>query len=207
MRTAAAVALSLALAAGLACGPARFVDIRVDMPGVSPFPAGSFDEVAVADFREEAPVDGLAAGRALADYLAREIDLAFKGTVTRVAAPEEALAARGGRVLVVSGEVRLATEVRKALDKRDLPVDGPFKAAERGVLERRRWTMTVDLAIRSAADGTTLYRREYREDRDYTDLEKPADFALSELSARVRARLLPVLLGTTTIETRTLIAR
>jgi hypothetical protein len=61
--------------------------------------------------------------------------------------------------------------------------------------------------VLSAADGATLYQRRFEEDRDYIDLEKPAEFAFSELSARVRARLLPVLLGSSTLETRTLLVR
>jgi hypothetical protein len=203
----AAFALALALAAGPACRSAQSVEVRIDMPGVSPFPAGSYDKVAVTDFREEEPVQGFAVGRPLRDYLAEEIDRAFDGPVTRAESAAEALAAGGKRCLVVTGSVRMATEVRKALDNKRAPVEGPFKSARRGLLEVRRWTLTTDIAILDAADGATLLRREYREERDYTDLEKPAEFAFSELSARVRARLLPLLLGTTTIERRTLIVR
>jgi hypothetical protein len=67
--------------------------------------------------------------------------------------------------------------------------------------------MTIDLSVLSAVDGATLYHRIFEEERDYTDLEKPDEFAFSELSARVRGRLLPVLLGASTLETRTLLVR
>jgi hypothetical protein len=203
----AVFALAVALAAGPACRSAQSVDVRIDMPGVSPFPAGSFGTVSVTDFREDEPVEGFAAGRSLRDYLAEEIDRAFEGPVTRTESASEALAAGAKHCLVVTGSVRLATEVRKALDSKRPPVEGPFRSAERGLIEVRRWTMTTDIFILDGTDGTTLLSRAYREERDYTDLEKPAEFAFSELSARVRARLLPVLLGTATIEKRTLIVR
>jgi hypothetical protein len=65
--------------------------------------------------------------------------------------------------------------------------------------------MTVELSVLSAVDGATLYHRRFEEQRDYIDLDKPAEFAFSELSARLRARFLPVLLGSSTLETRTLL--
>ena len=207
MRSAPAVLAGLFLCAVVACRSAGPVDVRVGLPGVSPFPPGSFEAVFVTDFIEDSPVDGFPAGRALRDYLADEIDLAFKGAVSRFERAADALAAGTGRDLVVTGTVRMSTEVRKALDNKRIPVDGPFKNATRGMLEVRRWTMSVDLSVLAGAGGETLLRKEYREERDYTDIEKPADFAFSELSSRVRARLLPSLLGMTTLETRTLLYR
>lgn len=199
------LALALALAVGPACRPSPSLDVRVDLPGVSPFAPGSFDEVVLTDFRDGPPVDGFPVGRALRDYLADEIGLAFRGRVSRVenAPPAPAIA----RALVLTGSVRLSSEIRKALSAKRPPADGPFKTEERGLIEVRRWTLAADIAVLSGADGATLWRKAFREERDYDDLEKPADFAFSELSARVRGRLLPVLLGTTTLERRTLLVR
>lgn len=175
------------------------------MPGVAAVAVGSFDEIVVTDFREVSPLPDLAVGRELRDYLAAEIGRAFGGAVTKLGSQEEALSR--GRVVVLTGTAALTTEVRKALDNKRVPLDGPFKTAGRGLVEQRRWTMTVDLAVLSAADGTTLFKRVFKEGRDYIDLEKPADFAFSELSDRVRARLLPLLLGAPTREARTLLGR
>jgi hypothetical protein len=207
MRAAAGVVLAAAVVAGAACRSAGPVEVRVDMPGVAAFPAGSFDEVVVTEFRETSPLTELAVGRELRDALAEAIDRAFAGPVRTLAASEEALAAGRQRTIVLAGDVALTTEVRKALDSKSALVEGPFKAVGRGLIEVRRWTMTLALSVLTAADGATLYRREFREERDYTDLEKPAEFAFSELSDRIRARLLPLLLGTPTLEARTLLGR
>lgn len=206
MRAPAVLALAVVWSAA-ACRSAAPVEVRIEMPGVAAVAVGSFDEIVVTDFRDVSSLGDLAVGRELRDYLAAEIDRAFGGAVTKLGAQEEALARGRERVVVLSGTVALTTEVRKALDNKRVPFDGPFKTAGRGLVEQRRWTMTVDLAVLSAADGATLFKRVFKEERDYIDLEKPAEFAFSELSDRVRARFLPLLLGATTRESRTLLGR
>lgn len=207
MKTPAAAILALALAAGAACRSAADIVIRVDLPGVSPFAPGSFDEIVVTDFREDPPLPDFGAGRELREYLAGEIGRSFRGTVSRIDTPEAALSGGRERALVLAGTIRMTTEVRKALDMKNVPADGPFKRPGRGLVEFRHWSMQVDLSVLSSRDGSTLYQRRFEEERDYIDLEKPAEFAFSELSARVRAGLLPALLGSTTLETRTLLVR
>lgn len=205
MRPAAACALLLAFAIVPACRSSVSYDVLVDLPGVSPFAPGSFDSVVVTDFREDSPVEGFPAGRALRDYLAEEIDLAFRGPVSRADSAAEAVGSP--RALVLAGSVRMTTEVRKAIRGKRAPVEGPFKNTESPLVEVRRWTLDADVSILAGADGSTLWRRGFREESEYEDLEKPADFAFSVLAARVRARLLPALLGTTTLETRALLLR
>jgi len=197
--------LVLAFAVVPACRTSVSLDVLVDLPGVSPFARGSFDAVVVTDFLEDPPFDGFPAGRALRDYLAEEIDLAFRGPVSRADYAAEAVG--NARSLVLSGSVRFTTEVRKALRGKRAPVEGPFKTTEPTLFEVRRWILDADVEILSGADGSTLWRKDYHEECEYEDLEKPADFAFSVLSARVRARLLPALLGTTTLETRALLFR
>ncbi|HSA95748.1 MAG TPA: hypothetical protein VLJ16_06845 [Acidobacteriota bacterium] len=207
MRVAAVVILAAALAAASACGTAGPVEVRVSMPGITALPAGSFGEVIVTDFREISPPADLPVGRGLRDVLAEAIDRAFDGPVRRLATPQDALAAGGERTVVLAGEVALTTEVRKALNRQNVPLDSPFRTEGRGLIEVRRWTMTLELSVLAAPTGATLYRREFREEHDYVDLEKPADFAFSELSERIRAKLLPLLLGSPTLEARTLLGR
>ena len=74
----------------------------------------------------------------------------------------------------------------KALEKKNLPVDGPFNLDRRGLIEQRRWTLSLDLSVVSAATGETLYKKTFREERDYIDPDKPAEFAFAELADRIR---------------------
>jgi len=205
-----------ALAAGTACASLDPAVVRVDLPGVSPFPTGSLTEIVVTDFRDEAPIPDFEAGRALQAYLAEELRHRFKGTVSLhprpagdVPSPSEWREASAGRdrAVFLTGSVRLASQVRKAVDDKRVPVDGPFKLAGRGLVEQLRWTLVVELAVVSGESGEPLFERTYRDLRDYIDLEKPADFAFSELSAAFCDRLFPTLLGSSTVEERTLLRR
>ena len=217
MRARTILLVAAVAAAGFSCGSRFPVTVHVSMPGVTPFPPGAFGEIVVTDFRNDAPAPELDAGLELQSYLASEFRRSFDGKVSVLPLPEatpvppafwkEAAAGRNGPVFV-TGTVRLVTQVRKAL-KKDLnvPVDGPFDNVSRALIELRRWTMIVDLAVVAGETGETIYARTFQDDRDYIDLEKPAEFAFSELSAALRDRLFPILLGSSTIEKRTLLRR
>ncbi len=216
MKRIALLSLAATLAAA-ACGGGP-VDVSLDLPGIAVLSPGAFSEIIVTSFAEATPPQDFAAGPELTAYLAVEIGRVFPGPVSRASvsaeaaagpapAPfwKEAAAGRGGAVFL-TGSVTLAGQVRKALDK-SAPKDGPFNVAKRGLVEQRRWTLSVDLFLVSAATGEVIHRTSLREDRDYLELDKPAEFAFSDLSLRLRDRLLPALLGTTTIERRALLRR
>lgn len=211
------------IAAGLLATAACFslapVPVKMEMPGVPALPPGLFNEIIVTDFRSEATPPDFAVGRELQGYLAAELGRSFKGTVSRLDLSRNGQAvaddpaswklAAAGRVHAVflTGSAGLVGQTRKALEKKKIPVDGPFDIGRRGLIEQRRWTLSADVSIVSAATGETLYRTTFREERDYIDLEKPAEFAFNELVARIRSRLFPVLFGAPTAEERTLLRR
>jgi hypothetical protein len=204
------------LAAGAACGSLDPVLVHVGMPGVSPFPPGSFDEIVVTEFLNDAAPADFDPGRALQTYLIDELRHKFPGRVLPGPRPEtpapppsfwqDAAAGRRG-VIFLTGSVRLESDLRKALKDQRIPLDSPFEPGKRGLIEKLHWTFIVDLAVVSGDNGETIYERSFREDRDYSDLEKPAEFALSDTSAAFRDRLFPALLGTSEIEKRTLLRR
>jgi hypothetical protein len=210
---------SLLIVAAFAAAACRTLDpvlVHVDMPGVSPFPPGSFDEILVSEFHNDASPPGFDAGRALQTYLIDELRRAFPGSVSAGPRPETSgpppsfwkkAAAGRRRVIFLTGSVRLTSDLRKALKGQKIPLDGPFEATKHGLIEKLHWTLVVDLAIVSGETGVTIYEKSFREDRDYIDLEKPAEFSFSDTSAAFRDRLFPALLGTSEIEKRTLLRR
>jgi hypothetical protein len=214
MRAPSALLIFAAFAAGAACRGPDLVLVHVAMPGVSPFPPGSFAEIVVTEFRNEANPSDFDAGRALQSYLLDELRRAFPGPVwtgPRPACPSpsfwrDAAAGRDG-VVFLAGSVRLVSDVRKALKDRKIPTDGPFEVGKRSLIEKLHWTFVVDLAVVSGGTGEPLDERSFREDRDYIDLEKPAEFAFSDMSAAFRDRLFPLLLGSPEIEKRVLLRR
>ena len=216
MRTRAVIILAAGIAVGASCRSAGPIDIRVSLPGVSPFPPGFFAEIIVTDFYNEAPVPDLDPGLELQSYLASELRHAFEGSVSLRQLPADAAAlpsfwraeaAGRDRAVFLTGSVRLESQIRKALQDKKVPFDSPFDVSRHGLIEQRRWTLAVDLTVISGVSGEPLFSKTFREDRNYIDLEKPAEFAFSELSARIRDALFPTLLGTPTVEKRTLLRR
>jgi hypothetical protein len=218
MRDFVPVALAAALLAGAACGSGGPVGVSLDMPGIAVLPPGSFGEIIVTDFAETAPPPDFAPGLELPTYLAAEIGRVFAGPVSRATVPAEAAAgpappsfwkekgAGHEAAVFLTGSVRLTGQVRKAVD-RVVPIDRLLNPAGSGLIEQLRWTMAVDVFLVSAATGEVLHRTSLREDRDYNELDKPVEFAFSDLSERIRSRLFPALLGASTIERRALLRR
>jgi hypothetical protein len=62
MRAPSALLIFAAFAAGAACRGPDLVLVHVAMPGVSPFPPGSFAEIVVTEFRNEANPSDFEAG-------------------------------------------------------------------------------------------------------------------------------------------------
>jgi hypothetical protein len=219
MRRTAIFALAIILAAAAACLSTSPVPVKVEMPGVSAFPPGLFSEIIVTDFRDDVPSPDFALGRELQGYLAAELGRSFKGTVShmdlsrdgKAAADDPAFWKQAGagreRAVFLTGSAGLVGQTRKALEKKKLPAVGPFNIDRRGLIEQRRWILSVDLSVISAATGEALYKITFREERDYIDLDKPAEFAFAELADRIRARFFPVLFGAPTIEERILLQR
>ncbi|OGD15118.1 MAG: hypothetical protein A2W20_03735 [Candidatus Aminicenantes bacterium RBG_16_66_30] len=207
------------LLAAAACFSRPPVPVKVEMPGISAFPPGLFSEIIVTDFRDDAPSPDFALGQELQAYLAAELGRSFKGTVSRMhlsrggkaAADDPAFwkqaAASRVRAVFLTGSAGLVGQTRKALEKKKLPAVSPFDIDRRGLIEQRRWTLSVDLSVVSGATGEALYKITFREERDYIDLDKPAEFAFAELADRIRARFFPVLFGAPTIEERILLRR
>jgi len=218
MRPRAAVLIAALLAAAAACAPTSPVDVRLSIPASSPFPPGSLAAILVTDFHDQAPLPDFETGRALGDQLAAELARAAKGKIGRigrarvpiVAGRDDPAAwkAAGERekpgTVFLAGTVSLTAKILKAVDKAQ-PDDGPFDLAGRALVSKRRWTLAADVRVISAATGEALYQRTFLEERDYNELDKPAEFAFHELSERVRTKLFQALLGTATPETRTLL--
>jgi len=211
--------LAAVLVSGPACLPSRTEALRIDMPGVRVLPSGSFSEVLVVNFRDDTPSPAFDLGGELQGFFAAAVDRVFDGAVSRLAVAWEkgtplddpafwkrVAPGRPGAV-ILAGTASLVDRTRKALQKQKVPIDGPFRAVDRPLLEYRQYTFVVEVALLSAETGEPLFRRTYREEKDYTDIEKPAEFAFSELADRVREALTRVLFGTTTIEERTLLRR
>ncbi len=177
--------IAAVLLAAAACVSHPPVQVKVEMPGVPVFPPGLFSEFVVTDFRDDAPSPDFALGREIQGYFAAELGRAFKGQVSRMELSPDGQAAAGGpEFWKHAGEGRRQAAILTGSAGR-----------------------VGDLSVISAATGEVLYTKTFREERDYNELDKPAEFAFAELADRIRARLFSVLFAAPTVEERTLLRR
>lgn len=204
------------LAAG--CVSSAPVSLLIDLPSPEPFPWASFERLIIVDLKDAPPATEVDAGRTLAEALAAALGRASQLPVSRRLLPPDERpgtvlptsgfdATGAGESVCVTGTARLTTQTRKALQQGAVPVDGPFKLDNRGLIERRRYEMAVDLRLFALPSGRLLFERAFREEKEYLDTEKPADFALAELADLVRDRLLRALSSSPAPETRVLLRR
>lgn len=220
MRSRIAVLLVAALAAAAGCRSFDPVLVRVELPSPTLFPADTVAAIIVADFRDEAPIPDVRAGVEFGSALKADLERAAPGPILVIGAPPGQLppslddpaawrAAGAGcapGTVFLAGSLRLEGEIRKALD-RNVPAGSPFETGRRALVAKRLWVLAVDLRVISAATGEPLHRAVLREEAEYAELDKPAEFALHELAARVRNDVVAMLYGTPTIERRALLRR
>ncbi|HYA48098.1 MAG TPA: hypothetical protein VEG35_00240, partial [Burkholderiales bacterium] len=132
---------------------------------------------------------------------------AFKGTVSRrpgFPAPDAPVLEPGfwrsagvaaPPAVFLFGTAALSEQAQKALLEADLPKDGPFKLEGHGLAERKRFVLTMDLALIDAASGEVIWKTQLKETRVSPYIVETPEFGLIELLPTVRARLLPMLFG------------
>jgi len=195
-----------ALLAG--CAGAPEFPTAAEAPAAHPALLDRFEEVIVPDFAEAAVVPDLGLGRRIADYLAGEMRGVFKGRVTRRTPPDGPPGASSDRDLwrtagaaavstaFLSGTARLAEQAQKALNEADIPKDGPFKLDGRGLLERKRFVLTIDFVLVEAATGEVVWKNVIQATWISSYAEETAEFALTDLLPTVKAKLFPALVRT-----------
>jgi hypothetical protein len=197
------IALAVALAAVLAaCASAPYERVMIDIPAVSPVAVGRFRAIVVEDFRETLAVPDVPLGRRTAEYLEAELRREFPGTVGRLGA-----AGPPAEGLVLSGTVGVAQLAQKALREKDIVKDGPFGLENRGLIERKRFTMTVEYTLTDAASGAVILTGGLKESRTYGDAEQSVEFALFDLLPLIKAKLFPELFGRVSSGERYLLLR
>ncbi len=196
------------LVGGAACAtldPARAV--RADFPGRPPFDLAGYREIVVSPFRDEGEIESLAPGKEAAASFVEELGRRQKIPVAAAAGPEpgEARFNRPG-TLLLEGEIRLRTEVRKAINDTARPVEGPFKAPS-ALTERRNHVLELTLICRDGGSGEALFRKAYRETKFFDDTDSTLGSAFSELLERARQKFVRTILGEGRNEERILLLR
>ncbi|HZE21496.1 MAG TPA: tetratricopeptide repeat protein [Desulfobaccales bacterium] len=178
---------------------------------------GQASEILLAPFRQERP------GRELADWLSGQLtDRLKQGFAGTVGAAEvdwsgapglddpafwKNVGAGHDKAVILSGSIVLSGATEKALPAGGFVSDGPFKGQAVRLMERRRFALSLDSVLFSAATGERIFSETYSETQIY-DGSGPADeVAFAALLDKLLPRLTAALLGSKTTESRYLLTR
>jgi hypothetical protein len=201
--------------AGLAGIPAK---VPAEAPAASPAGLLSGYETIVVDIKEAETVPDIDLGGSISEYLETELRREFKGTVVRRAVGQgpavtgddkDRWASAGAglkKAVFLVGTAGLRGQAQKALLETGIPKDGPFRLENRGLAERKRFSLAVECSLIDASNGETILKKIIKETRTYSDIQQTAEFALFDLLPAVKARLFPALFGRAPVEKRDLLA-
>lgn len=213
------VALLLALLLFTSCVSESQLNIRIEAPGKIVLDLDRFSEIFVTDFLIKNQVKGLDLNTEIVDYFSSELENNFKGKIStkKITMEKEEvfknedfwknLSADKEKTLLLTGSIQYKEEVRKSiLGKKKKDSEDPFQP-EKTLAERRFYLLNLDLYLIDGKTGKALYKKSFKESRNYENPEQTAYFAFFDLIKAVKEKIFRDLLGERRIQQRYLIIR
>jgi len=211
------LALLFALVLFISCVPEDHLNIRIEPLGKIVFDLDQFSEIFVTDFLIKNQSKGLDLNAEIIDYFLSELGNNFKGKVStkKITMEKEEvfknedfwknLSADKEKTLLLTGSIQYKEEVRKAvLGRRKKDSEDPFQA-EKTLTVQRFYLLNLDLYLIDGKTGKALYKKSFKESKNYKNPEQTAYFAFFDLIKVVKEKLFRDLLGERKIQLRYLI--
>jgi len=210
------IAFLLALVLQFSCASLSYWKVNVELPGVATLSFDQFKEVVISDFLVEKETKDLDLNQELVDFFSTELSKHFKGKITtREISWEEKdvfqkedfwknLLPESEESLLLTGSARYSEEVRKAILEDYSGAEG-FSPSEKGLAQRKFYTLILNLYLIESKTGEILYTRDFKESRGYKNPNQTANFAFFDLIEMVKRKFLRHVLGEETLEQRYLI--
>ncbi len=208
----------LALVLHFSCASLNYVNLNVELPGVATLNLDQFREIVIADFLVEKETKGFDINQELDDFFSAELGQHFKGKITTKAVSWEqkgilqqedfwkTLLPDPEEVLILTGSVQYSEEIRKAILKEYSGETGEFYPMEKGLAQRKFYTLTLNLCLIEAETGEMLYTRDFKESKGYKNPKQTAKFAFFDLLETVREKFFRNILGEEKLRKRYLIS-
>ncbi|NIM91184.1 MAG: hypothetical protein GTO17_09575 [Candidatus Aminicenantes bacterium] len=209
----------LVLVLHFSCASFNYLKVNVELPGITTLSLDQFQEIVITDFLVEKQTTGFDINQELVDFFSAELSRHFKGKITTrdvtwekkdlsqeedfwktfLSDPEE--------VLILTGSVRYSEEIRKAILEEYTGETERFYPREKGLAQRKFYTLTLNLCLIEAETGEMLYTRDFKESRGYKNPKQTANFAFFDLMETVRGKFFRNVVGEEKLEQRYLISR
>jgi len=207
----------LSLLFSFSCTSNEYWKLRIEMPGKTSFDLDQYNEVVLTNFFIRKEKKDINLNRELVDYFSFEIGKNFKGKVSikEITFEEEPfknetfwknLLPGREEAIFFTGGVQYTEEIRKAILKQQKRrFEDPFDSEKRNLVERRFYTLNLDLYIIDAKTGKTLYKRNFKESKTFENPRQTAPFAFFELLQNAKTKFFRHILGAARIQERYII--
>jgi hypothetical protein len=213
------VALLFALLFFISCVSENKFNIRIEAPGKIVLDLDRFSEIFITDFLIKSQTKDLDLNTEIIDYFSSELGTHFKGKIStkKITLEKEEvfknedfwknLSDDKEKTLFLTGNIQYKEEVRKSvIGRRKKDSEDPFQP-ERTLAEQRFYLLNLDLYFIDGKTGKALYKKSFKESRNYQNPEQTAYFAFFDLIKAVKEKLYRDLLGERRIQQRYLIIR
>ncbi len=213
------VAVLFALLLFTSCVSESHLNIRLEAPGKTVLDLDRFSEIFVTDFLIKGQSKSLDLNAEIIDYFSSELGTRFKGKIStkKITMEKEGvfknedfwknLSADKENTLFLTGSIQYKEEIRKAvLGKRRKDSEDPFQS-ENTLTERRFYLLNLDLYLIDGKTGKALYKKHFKESRNYKNPKQTAYFAFFDLIKIMKEKLFRDILGERKIQQRYLIIR
>ncbi len=211
------IVLILSLLFSFSCVSNEYWKLKIEIPRKTSFNLDQYNEVVITNFLIRKENKDFNLNQELVDYFSFEIGKNFKGKVSKkeITFEEEPftnetfwknLLPDRKEAILFTGGVQYTEEIRKAILKQQKRrFEDPFDSEKRSLVERRFYTLNLDLYIIDAKTGKTLYKRNFKESKTFENPRQTAPFAFFELLQNTKTKFFRNILGAASIQERYII--
>jgi len=212
------LAFLLVLVLHFSCAPSNYWKVKVELPGIATLNLDRFQEVIVSNFLVEKETEDFNINKELVDYFSVELGKHFKGKINTQEISWEAedpfqkedfwrrILPESEEALILTGSVNYSEEIRKAILEDSSRRSEGYFSTEKGLAQRKFYTLNLSLYLIEAKTGEILYKREFKESIGYKNPKQTANFAFFDLIEKVRTKFFRNILGEERLEQRYLIS-
>ncbi len=203
----------------VSCSSSLHWKLKIEMPRETALNLNQFQEIIITNFLVKKQTKDINLSQELVDYFHFALEKNFKGKIASqdISIHQDDIFSNPSfwketnqsstKALYLTGSASYAEEIRKAVleERRSDRFETPFKA-EKKLVERKFYTLNLDLYLIDANSGQIIYKRDFKESRGFSNPNQTAYFAFFDLIQRVKDKLFRSILGGKKIEERYLIS-
>ncbi|MFB0566447.1 MAG: hypothetical protein ACETWK_12325 [Candidatus Aminicenantaceae bacterium] len=200
------------------CKSVNYWKLEIEIPRVTSINLDQYKELIITNFLIEKETKDLNLNKELNDFFSSELAKNYKGQIVSKEISWEkkdlfknkefwqTLLPESEETVFLTGDVQFSQETRKAiLDRRTMRSADLYLTPEKGLAQRKFFTLVLNLYLINSKSGELIYERNFKESKGYPNPKQTANFAFFDLMERVRLIFFRTIFGEEKIQQRYLI--